>query len=246
MTWHYCHVTWESYSGGNGTKDSWESLSQGIAYVRLFLRWTTLYHGRTFKRRSNQYQNEQSRCRLTCTTPYGRFLQDIRLVECDEELTIHVWVCKWSVDNGNRCHAREETGCAINTTSAPNNWNIGSRLQYGPPNFILETSHGICRDMWSARRTVGVPIKPDLHGCSSPKGAHLWVRTLHEIYDHAFRKWPNSMFWSNDPSFHQHHYPSKWSHQTRTPVQIKDNSSNKKIHQDGSWCLKTGLQESTW
>ena len=24
---------WESYSGGNGTKDSWDSLSQGIAYV---------------------------------------------------------------------------------------------------------------------------------------------------------------------------------------------------------------------
>ena len=26
---------WESYSGGNGTKDSWDSLSQEIAYVMV-------------------------------------------------------------------------------------------------------------------------------------------------------------------------------------------------------------------
>ena len=25
---------WESYSGGNGTNDSWDSLSQGIAYLK--------------------------------------------------------------------------------------------------------------------------------------------------------------------------------------------------------------------
>jgi len=30
------HHIWESYSGGNGTKDSWDSLSQGIAYVMDF------------------------------------------------------------------------------------------------------------------------------------------------------------------------------------------------------------------
>jgi len=68
------------------------------------------------------------------------------LVECDDELTFHVRICQWKVDDRNWCHAREKTGYTENS-SAPNNWNPGGGLQYGSQNSVFETTYGICRVM---------------------------------------------------------------------------------------------------